>query len=138
MSEQRERTRWEPVATAASAPFWEATRDRRLVIQWCIDDEQPVHFPRDVCPRCLGTNLEYRPATGRAVVHTVVVEHQMPSPNGDEGPYAIALVDLDEGVRMMTNVVGTPPADVTVGMAVQVTWEPLSDGRHLPLFEPAN
>ena len=130
--------RMEPVATAASAPFWEATRDRRLVIQWCVDDEQPVHFPRDVCPRCLGTNLEYRPASGRAVVHTVVVEHQMASPTGDEGPYAIALVDLDEGVRMMTNVVGTPPADVTVGMAVQVTWEALSDGRHLPLFEPAS
>jgi hypothetical protein len=126
----------EPVATTASEPFWEATRDKRLVIQWCLDCEQPVHFPREVCPRCLGTRLEYRPSAGTAIVHTVVVEHKVPSPMGGDGPYAIALVDLDEGVRLMTNVVGIAPADVTVGMAVQVAWEPLSDGRHLPLFEP--
>ena len=132
-----ERTRFEPTATAASTPFWEATRDRRLVLQWCLDCEAPVHFPRDMCPRCLGDRLEYRPASGAGTVHTVVVEHKVPSPGGEEGPYAIALVDLDEGVRLMTNVVGVAPADVSIGMPVRVTWEPLSDGRHLPLFEPA-
>jgi uncharacterized OB-fold protein len=51
-------------------------------------------------------------------------------------PYAVALIDLDEGVRMLSNVVGCPPDEVVVGMAVQVTWEALDDGRHLPLFEP--
>ena len=51
-------------------------------------------------------------------------------------PYVVALVELDEGPRLMTNVVGCPPESVTVGMPVQVTWEPLSDGRNLPLFEP--
>ena len=52
-------------------------------------------------------------------------------------PFCIALVDLEEGVRMMTNVVGCPPGDVSIGMAVTVTWEPLSDGRQLALFRPA-
>ena len=51
-------------------------------------------------------------------------------------PYCVALVDLEEGVRMMTNVVGCPPDEVHCGMAVTVTWEPLSDGRRLPLFRP--
>jgi uncharacterized OB-fold protein len=69
-------------------------------------------------------------------VHAVVVEHRPPSPFGDDAPYAVAVVDLDEGVRMVTNVIGCAPDEVTVGMAVRVTWEPLSDGRHLPLFEP--
>ena len=69
-------------------------------------------------------------------MHAVVVEHRPPSPFDDDQPYAVALVDLDEGVRMVTNIVGCPPMDVRAGMTVHVTWEPLSDGRHLPLFEP--
>ena len=114
----------------ASRPFWDATREQRLDLQWCLDCEQPVHFPREVCPRCLGTRFEWRTASGEAEVYSVVVEHRA------EEPYAVALVDLPEGVRMLTNVVGVPATDVTVGMPVKVTWEALDDGRHLPLFEP--
>jgi uncharacterized OB-fold protein len=62
-----------------------------------------------------------------------------PGPGRDEadGPYVVALIDLVEGVRMMSNVVGCPPEDVTVGMPVRVVWEPLADGRHIPQFTPA-
>jgi uncharacterized protein len=116
--------------SAAGLPFWDATRERRLVLQWCLDCEEPVHFPREVCPRCLGGRFDWREASGDAEVYSVVVEHRA------EEPYAVALVDLREGVRMLTNVVGVPATDVTVGMPVQVTWEALDDGRHLPLFEP--
>jgi len=114
----------------AAIPFWEATKDRRLDLQWCLDCEQPVHFPREACPRCLGTRFEWRTASGDGEVYSVVVEHRA------EEPYAVALVDLAEGVRMLTNVVGVPADQVSVGMAVKVTWEALDDGRHLPLFEP--
>lgn len=55
---------------------------------------------------------------------------------GDRVPYAVALVDLEEGARMMSNIVGCEPSEVRVGMPVVITWEELSDGRHLPLFEP--
>ena len=62
-----------------------------------------------------------------------------PGPTFSGGqPYCVALVDLEEGVRMLTNVVGCPPDEVHIGMAVTVTWEPLSDGRQLPLFAPAS
>ena len=98
--------RFEPQPTEASTPYWEATRDQRLVLQWCLDCEQPVHYPRVACPACLGDRLEFRPASGDGVVHAVVVEHRPPSPFGDDQPYTVALVDLDEGVRMITNVVG--------------------------------
>jgi hypothetical protein len=129
-------TRLEPRPTEASLPYWEATRDKRLVLQWCVDCEMFVHFPRVACPRCLGSRFEHREASGGATVHAVVVEHRPPSPFDDDQPYAVALVDLAEGPRMVTNVIGCPPMDVRPGMAVHVTWEPLSDGRHLPLFEP--
>lgn len=129
-------SRLEPRPSEASAAYWEATRDKRLVLQWCLDCNAPVHFPRVVCPGCLGSKFDYREASGRATVHAVVVEHRPPSPFDDDQPYAVALVELDEGVRMVTNIVACPPMDVTPGMSVRVTWEALSDGRHLPLFEP--
>lgn len=131
-------SRLEPRPTAASEPFWNATRNKQLLLQWCVDCELPVHFPRVACPRCLGSLFDYRVASGNATVHAVVVEHRPPSPFDDDQPYAVALVDLDEGARMVTNIVGMPPMEVTPGLAVRVTWEPLSDGRHLPLFERAD
>ena len=114
----------------AAVPFWDATREQRLELQWCLDCEQPIHFPREVCPRCLGSTFEWRQASGDGEVYSVVVEHR-----ADE-PYTVALVDLPEGVRMLTNVVGCAADEVRVGMRVHVTWEALDDGRHLPLFEP--
>lgn len=132
------RVRYEPRPTEVSAPFWDATREGRLLLQWCVPCDRAIFFPRSVCPGCLGTDLEWRPASGNGTVHAVTVEHRPQNPLlADRAPYAVALVDLAEGVRMLTNVMGCPPHDVTVGMAVRVTWEPLSDGRQLPMFEPA-
>ena len=130
--------RLEAPVTEASAAFWEATRGRRLVLPWCVDCGQAFWFPREVCPHCLGSVIEWREASGRGVVYAATVEHrpQMLGAVFGDDPYVIALVELDEGVRMMTNVVGCPPGDVSVGMAVEVTWEPMSDGRHLVLFQP--
>jgi uncharacterized protein len=128
---------FEPPVTDTTTPFWDATREQRLVLQWCTECDAPVWFPREVCPSCLGSSLEWRPASGRAEVYACTVEHRptMPTPFGD-APYVVALVELEEGPRLMTNVVGCDPRAVTVGMPVQVTWEQLSDGRNLPLFAP--
>jgi uncharacterized OB-fold protein len=132
--------RLEPPLGAESGPFWEATREERLLVQWCSDCDRGVFYPRAVCPHCGGrSGLEWREASGRATVYAATVEHR-PAPGGFSGgePYCVALVDLHEGVRMMTNIVGCPPADARSGMAVVVTWEPLTDGRKLPLFRPAD
>ena len=130
--------RFEPPQSEAAAPYWDATREQRLVLPWCPNGDGPFWYPRDVCPRCLSPNVEWRPASGRGVVYACST---MPKPAArglaDLVPYVVALVELEEGVRVMSNVVGTPAEDVTVGMAVQATWEPLEDGRHLLLFEPA-
>ncbi len=129
--------RLEPPVTDVSRPFWDATRERRLVIQWCGACESTVHYPREICPTCLGSELEFRPSSGAGEVHAWTVMHSPAHPGmADAAPYVVALVELTEGARMMTNVVGCPPGDVRVGLPVSVTWEELSDGRHLPLFMP--
>ena len=82
--------------------------------------------------------IEWRPASGQGEVYAVTVEHrptQLPAVFGD-APYVIALVELDEGVRLMANVVGVDISASQVGLPVTVTWEPMSDGRHLVLFTP--
>jgi hypothetical protein len=133
----KEPTRLEPPVGEAGRPFWDATREGRLVLPWCTVCEQAIWYPRAICPTCLGSEaIAWREAGGRATVYAVTIEHS-PQTRALDAPYAVALVDLDEGVRMLTNVVGVPAEQVAVGDRVQVTWEPLSDGRQLPLFRPA-
>jgi uncharacterized OB-fold protein len=135
-------TRLEPPVGAESGPYWEATREGRLLVQWCTDCDRGVFYPRAFCPHCGGRGdaLSWREASGRATIYAAVVEHRPEAAgaafSGGQ-PYCVALVDLDEGVRMLTNIVGCPPEDVRIGMPVVLTWEPLSDGRRLALFEPA-
>ena len=131
-------SRVEPPISDTTAPFWDATRGRRFLLQWCTACEAPVFYPRDNCPRCLGTALDWREASGRGTVYAVSVQHRPANPTmADRVPYTVALVDLEEGVRIMSNVIGSDPEAVAVGLPVALDWEPLSDGRHLPQFRPA-
>jgi uncharacterized OB-fold protein len=134
----------EPPIGADSAPFWEATRVGKLLVQWCTRCDVAIFYPRAFCPTCgtagsVGQGLEWREASGAATVYACTVEHN-PAATGSTfsggEPYVVALVELAEGVRMLTNIVGVPAAGVTIGMAVTLTWEPLSDGRQLPQFRP--
>jgi uncharacterized OB-fold protein len=128
--------RLEPPVSDAARPFWDATREGRLVLPWCTICDQPIWYPRAICPNCLGSEaIEWREASGRATVYAVTVE-QAGQTAALPAPYAVALVELVEGPRLLTNVVGVSPNEIAVGDRVHVTWEPLSDGRQLPLFTP--
>ena len=129
--------RMEPPESPVAEPFWRATRERRLVVQWCLECDRAVFYPREVCPGCLGTRLEWRDCAGTGTLYSYTVNHLSPNPTGGEGPFAVAVVELDEGFRMMTNVVGCPLDELEVDMALRVVWDELSDGRHYPMFEPA-
>lgn len=127
--------RIEPPVTSVTTPFWEATRDQQLVLPWCTECDAAFFYPREVCPRCLGASIEWKPASGKGTVYAVTVEHSPQNPAmAAMAPYAVALVDLAEGVRLLSNIVGGPAEEVAVGDQVTIAWEPLSDGRHLPLF----
>jgi uncharacterized protein len=128
---------FEPPLTAVAEPFWDATRRDELALQWCADCARFTWYPREVCPRCLATLLEWRVVSGNGTVYAVSVHHLAgPGRTAEDLPYAVALIDLDEGVRMMSNVVDTDPEAVRVGDAVRIAWKPLSDGRNLPQFSP--
>jgi uncharacterized OB-fold protein len=131
--------RIEPKPSEVSRPFWDATREQKFLLQWCTHCDAPIFYPREVCPACLRADgLEWRPASGRGRVYAVSVQYapQIPLP-AYATPYAVAVVELDEGVRLLSTIVGCEPESVTVGQAVSVAWEPLSDGRNLPLFAPS-
>jgi uncharacterized OB-fold protein len=128
----------EPPASEAAGPYWEATRRRQLLLPWCTGCQRFFWYPREVCPVCLEDTVEWRPASGTGVVYAASVHHKPgPGRSPEDGPYVVALVELAEGVRVMSNVVGVPPDDVAVGTAVTVAWHPMSDGRHLPMFTPS-
>lgn len=128
-------TRARPQPTEISRPYWEACARHELLLQWCHECGKPQFYPRNACVHCGGTVLEWRRASGRATVYSFTVVHRAP----DEVlpvPYVVALVQLEEGVRMMTNVVGCEPDRVAVGMPLEVTFEDLDSTTSVPLFRP--
>jgi uncharacterized OB-fold protein len=118
-------------------PFWDGTREGKLVIQQCQVCHRHVFYPRLHCPFCSSGNLSWIQATGRGTVYTFsVVENNAPSAFLNDMPFIIAIVRLEEGVQMMTNLVDCDPAQVRCDMPVTVTFEPLDDRITLPKFRP--
>ena len=137
MSEQVRPKRIEPPASETSRPFWDATKDKKFLVQWCGPCSSPIFYPREVCPQCLSSEgLEWRESSGQGTIYAASVQEKPANPlMADRVPYVVAIVELAEGIRLMSNVVNCEPYDATVGKSVQLTWEELSDGRHLPQFE---
>ena len=122
-----------PEPSAVSAPFWAATEKRQLMMQRCVSCDRLVWYPRFVCPHCGEFSLRWEELSGHGTIYAVSLHHRAAHPAfADRVPYSVVLVDLDEGVRMMSNVFGPEPS---IGDAVSVAWWPLDDGRHLPTFE---
>lgn len=118
-------------------PFWRATREHRLVYPVCRACGGVVFYPRRHCTHCLSDDLEWRTSAGWGTVYTFTVIRQHGHPwFRSRIPYVVAFVDLDEGFRLMTHVVGTDPEQVRVGQRVRLAWEDAGEVA-LPVFEPA-
>lgn len=127
-----------PVPNEDSKVFWEGCKAGKLVIQRCRSCATPRFYPRIVCGACGSMDSDWIEASGLGTVFSYTVVHRAPSPAFKEDvPYVLAIVELDEGVRMMSNVVGCDPAMVTVGMPVSVVFERMSDDIAVPKFAPA-
>ena len=137
MSDATKPTRFEPPVGEASEAFWEATKEQRFLIQRCDACNQVIFYPREVCPGCLSSDsLSWQESPGKGTIYAASVQEKPANPMmADRVPYVVALVELDEGIRLMSNVINCAPYDASVGKPVQLTWEPLSDGRNLPQFE---
>ena len=118
--------------------FWLATKEKRLIYQQCADCGAVVFYPRRRCSSCLSANLEWKESAGEGTVYTYSIVRQSYHPFfRSMAPYAVAWIDLDEGPRLVSNVVGLEdPSGVRIGMRVKVRWEE-HEGLCVPLFEPA-
>jgi uncharacterized OB-fold protein len=126
-----------PVPTPESQPFWDGCAAGELRIQRCLECTRPYFYPRPVCPACGSVRVEWFTASGRATLYSYVINHR-PAPGFElDGPYAIAVVQLAEGPRLMTNLTGIPntPDDLVLDMPLRVAFCQRGDVS-LPVFAP--
>ena len=121
-----------------SRGYWEALARHELYLQKCASCSTLRFYPRALCPSCLSSKTDYLCASGRGIVYTFTVTYQNQAAGfRDELPYVMAYVELDEGPRILTNVVNTPADTVTIGMPVEVVFEDVDEGLAIPKFQRA-
>lgn len=133
-----ELTKPRPVPTPTSRPFWDALKEARIEIQQCRDCGGWVFYPRNRCSHCLSDALEWRPVSGRATLYTFTVTRQPTSPHfADEVPQRLAVVELEEGVRMTSTLVNVTDDHIRVGMALEPVFDAVDENVTLLRFQPA-
>lgn len=126
-----------PIPNEDSREFWAGCRERKLRLQRCKACGYVRFYPRILCTECGSTDTEWIDATGKGMVYSFAIVHRAPSPAFKaDVPYVLALVTLEEGCRMMTNIVGCDVKDVHIDMPVEVLFEKVSDEISLPKFRP--
>ena len=119
-------------------PFWQGARARQLWIQKCLECGEFQFYPRGVCKHCLSSSLSWFQSLGMGKVYSFTVNHRAPHPGFVEDlPFVTAIVELDEGVRMMTNIIECEPDNVSIGMRVRVVYEDVDEEITLVKFKPA-
>ncbi len=126
-----------PVVTDDNGVFWDAAGAGRLVAQRCGACGRLRHPPRPMCPECHSLEVEVAELSGRGTVYSYAILHHPQHPAFDY-PVLVALVDLDEGVRIVSNLVGIEPARIEIGMIVEVEFEARGDddAAAVPVFRP--
>jgi uncharacterized OB-fold protein/acyl dehydratase len=124
-----------PAVTQDNAFFFEGAREHKLLIQRCASCGTLRHPPRPACPDCRSFEWDTIEASGRGTVYSFVVNHYPQVPAFDY-PLAVGLIELEEGTRLVSNIVGVDPALIEVGMPVQVEFEDFDDELTLPQFRP--
>lgn len=129
-------TRPLPEPSAWSAPFWKAAANHKLMVQKCVQSGELLMYPRLVSPFSLTDELDWVECSGRGEVYTYTVQEAgAPSGFEDALPYVIAVIRLDEGPQLMTNIVGPDRLQIQCGSAVEVTFEDIDSGDMvLPMF----
>ena len=125
-----------PTTTPDTRFWWDALKDGTLLIQRCAGCKTLRHPPRPMCPHCNALTWDTVESSGRGEVFSFVMPLHPPYP-WFEYPFIVVLVDLEEGVRLVSNLCEIAPDDVTIGMPVEVFYETYDDGLVLPQFRPA-
>ena len=127
-----------PVNPELSEPFWEAAKRHELVMPRCKRCSNLHFYPRELCPTCLSSDLEWVPVSGKGRLYSFTVIYQSANRAFQgETPYVFAMIELDEGLRMIANLVETPIEDVRVDMAVVAVFDDVTPEVTLVKFKPA-
>jgi uncharacterized OB-fold protein len=126
-----------PLPDDETRPYWDAARGGKLLIKRCNACNEPFFYPRPFCPRCWSDDVVWEESSGRATLYTwsVVRQNDLP-PWPARVPYVAAVVDLDEGPRMLTNIEDCDVDALTVGMKVEVAFREENDEITVPVFRP--
>lgn len=124
-----------PIVNADSRPYWDAARENHLVIRQCCTCGELHFMPRYLCPSCWSDDLAWIESSGKGTVHSFAIIRRAPLPVfAERAPYVVALIDLDEGPRMMANIVGEDALSTRIGDVVEVTFEERGEGAKVPQF----
>ena len=126
-----------PVITEENSPFWEGCRRGVLLLQYCEACQSYQFYPRLYCMQCGANSLRWERASGRGVIYSYTVIHQNKSPEfGNDTPYNVAIVQLEEGPRLMSNIVEVASGDLRVDLPVTVVFDAVSETISVPRFKP--
>jgi len=126
-----------PQVTPEMKPFWDAARRHELVVQRCTGCGTHRFPARDICSRCLSRDAAWTPVSGRGSVFSWAIMHKVYHPGfAAEVPYAVVVIELDEGARLVSNLVDCAPADIRAGMPVEVVFDDVASDVSLPKFRP--
>lgn len=126
-----------PFVSEVNRPYWDAARRHELVLQRCQECGHYRYPPGDTCPRCLSDRLAWVKVSGRGSIYTWVVFHQVyHQAFANDAPYAVVVVQLEEGARLVTNLVDCQTEDIEIGMAVEVVFDDVTEEITLPKFRP--
>ncbi|MBX5458088.1 MAG: Zn-ribbon domain-containing OB-fold protein [Thermogemmatispora sp.] len=123
-----------PQSDPESAPYWEGIQQGELRLQLCTACQRHIFYPRSLCPHCHSDRLAWVSASGRGTIYSYTIVHRAFGPFAAEAPFIIAIVELEEGVRLMTRLIDAPRERVRIGAAVQVSFEQVSGRPPLPFF----
>lgn len=129
-----------PIPQPESDRYWEGTRRGELWLRKCLRCEKGYFYPRDICPSCFSRETDWFRSSGQGTLYTFAIVHRAPHPGfAEDAPYIVALVEVEDGVRIPTNIVNVEPApeNLRVGMAMRVVYEKITPEITLPKFEPA-
>jgi uncharacterized OB-fold protein len=127
-----------PKPSNETEPFWAAVQERRLVVPKCENCGTLTFPPTVACPACAADRFTWAPVSGRGTIYSFTVYHRVYHPAfKGKVPYVVAVVALEEGPRIISNVVGIPPGEVTCELPVSVIFEEVRDGYLIPKFQKA-
>ena len=130
-----------PVPQPESDFYWEKCKAHELWLRHCRACDSTYFYPRDICPGCFSRDTDWIQSTGRGTLYTFAIVHRGPTPPfAAATPYVVAMVELEGGARMPTNLVEVEPepSAIKCGMAVELVWDDLTENISLPKFRPAS